>query len=163
MKKSALILWDAIKRNDLEKINQKLDEGFPVDNEITDSHLNALSYACTRCVDPNIYQAILSRSPDINTRASGGKTALHFAAISGNTVALQILLAQPQLDKNAQTFGLETPLMAAVKGGSIQAVALILNSGANPFQKNGLGQSALDIARTFKKDQITNSIEQAVS
>ena len=88
MKKSALILWDAIKRNDIEKINQKLDQGFPVDNEITDSHLNALSFACTRCVDPNVFQAILSKNPDLNRRASGGRTALHFAAISGNQVAL---------------------------------------------------------------------------
>ena len=72
-------------------------------------------------------------------RASGGRSALHFAALSGNTVALQVLLQLPQLDKNAQTYGLETPLMSAVQGGSIQAVALLLNSGANPFQKNGLG------------------------
>ena len=125
--------------------------------------MNALSYACTRCTDPHVFQAILAKGPDLNTAASGGRTALHFAALSGNTVALEVLLAQPSLNKNAQTFGLETPLMAAVKGGSVQTVALILNSGANPFQRNGLGQSALDIARTFKKDIITSSIEQAVS
>ena len=58
-------------------------------------------------------------SPDVNAKASGGRTALHFAALSGNQIALQILLQLPTLDKNAQTFGLETPLIAAVKGGSI--------------------------------------------
>ena len=72
-------------------------------------------------------------NPNVNARASGGRTALHFASLSGNTVALQVLLARPDLDKNAQTLGLETPLMLAVKGGSIQGVALLLNSGVNPF------------------------------
>ena len=95
MKKSALIIWDAIKRNDIEKIRQKLDEGFPVDNDITDSHLNALSYACTRSTDQNVFQAILSKNPNVNQRASGGRTALHFAALSGNQVALTILLGLP--------------------------------------------------------------------
>ena len=52
MKRSALILWDAIKRNNLATIREKLEEGFPVDHEITDSHLSALSYACTRSTDP---------------------------------------------------------------------------------------------------------------
>ncbi len=52
LKRSALLLWDAIKRNQIEKIAEKLEEGFPVDHEITDSHLNALSYACTRSTEP---------------------------------------------------------------------------------------------------------------
>ena len=88
LKRSALILWDAIKRKDLEKIKEKLDEGFPVDHEITDSHLNALSYASTRSTEPAIFQIILSKNPDVNKRASGGRSALHFAALSGNCVAL---------------------------------------------------------------------------
>ena len=84
MKRSALILWDAIKRNDIAKITLKLEEGFPIDNPITDSSLNALCYACTRSTDQNVFQAIISKNPDVNARASGGRTALHFAALSGN-------------------------------------------------------------------------------
>ena len=43
--------------------------------------------------------------------------------------------------------GLETPLMSAIRGGSVEALALLLNNGANPFSRNGLGESAIDIAR----------------
>ena len=82
-------------------IQAKLDEGFPINHEITDSHLPALSYACTRATDPQIFQLILEKNPDVNARASGGRSALHFASLSGNTVALQVLLQRPDLDKNA--------------------------------------------------------------
>lgn len=164
LKRNGLILWDAIKRADVGVITKKLtEESFPVNHPITDSHLSALAYACTRATDPALFEAILSRNPDVNQRASGGRSALHFASLSGNTVALQILLARPELDKNAQTAGLETPLMLAVKGGSIQAVAVLLNSGVNPFQQSGLGQTALHIAKSMKRQDLSTAIEQAVT
>ena len=67
LKRNGLILWDAIKRADVAVITKKLnDEGFPVNQPITDSHLAALAYACTRAVDPAIFEAILALGPDIN-------------------------------------------------------------------------------------------------
>ena len=55
LKRQALILWDAIRKNNVEKITEVFSDGFPVDHPITDSHLNALSYACTRCTQPQIF------------------------------------------------------------------------------------------------------------
>ena len=55
LKRNSLILWDAIKRNNVAKITEILEGGFPINHEITDSHLTALSYACTRTTDQNIF------------------------------------------------------------------------------------------------------------
>ena len=54
--------------------------------------------------------------------------------------------AAGQIDFDAKTIGLETPLMFAVRGGSLQVLARLLNVSANPFMLNGMGQSALDLA-----------------
>ena len=100
LKRNSLILWDAIKRDDLAKMQEILDKGFPVDHFITDSDLTALMFACTRSVNLQLFQLLLQRGPDVNKRGQGGKTALHFAAISGNIVALQLVLKVPSVDKN---------------------------------------------------------------
>ena len=84
LKRASLILWDAIKRNNIDTIREKLDEGFPIDHGITDSHLSALSFACTRTTEQAIFELILSKGPDVNQKASGGRTPIHFAAKSGN-------------------------------------------------------------------------------
>ena len=84
LKRTSLIIWDAIKRNSVETIKAKLEDGFPINHEITDSHLTPLAFACTRSVNPEVFQAILAKNPDVNARSSGGRTALHFAALAGN-------------------------------------------------------------------------------
>ena len=83
------------------------------------------------------------------------QTALHYAASAGNSKALSKLIgyAEDNLDDtedffNGQTTGLEDSLMFAVKSNDVQAVGELLNAGCNVFQRNGFGQSALDIARS---------------
>ena len=54
--------------------------------------------------------------------------------------------------------------MSAVRGGSVDVVAVLLNSGVNPFHTNGLNQSALDIAKIYwPKTSIAYCIEEAIS
>ena len=54
--------------------------------------------------------------------------------------------------------------MSAVRGGSVEAVAILLNGGVNPFHTNGLGQSAMDLAKIYwPRTAIPYCIEQAIS
>jgi ankyrin repeat protein len=88
---------------------------------------------------------------------------LHIAARNGNQVAIHILLAQPTIAKDQLTNALETPLHQAVRSGCVQTLALLLNGGCNPFYYNGMGQSALDIARLeFDQPNFRISIEAAI-
>ena len=94
-------MWDAIKKNDKAMIEKKLvEESFPVDTPITDTGLPALSFACSWTQDQEVFNLIMSRDPDVNFPASGAKTPLHLASISGNTVALTNLMNHPDIDKN---------------------------------------------------------------
>ena len=64
--------------------------------------------------------------------------------------AIEVILSLPQKNIEAQTNGLETPLMCAVRGQSVNSVASLLNAGANPFIKNGLGETAIEIAKMLR-------------
>ena len=55
--------------------------------------------------------------------------------------------------------------MFAIRGGSVDALAVLLNNGANPFSRNGLGQNALDISRTVDsqhQQMLSGCIEKAI-
>ena len=138
MKRNSLFLWDAIKKSNIEEIQRILTE-FPIDHPITDCGLTALAFACSWSTEVVIYELIFKFKPNVNAPNRERKTPLHQAALAGNLIACQILLKQPNILKNAQSIGLETPLMAAVRGGSVEAVAILLNGGVNPFHTNGLG------------------------
>ena len=67
------------------------------------------------------------------------------------------------MERNAVTNGMETPLMCAVRSGSIDCLALLLNSGLNPFHLNALGQDVLTLANVLHPTGfMTSCIEQAI-
>ena len=87
---------------------------------------------------------------DVNTVDTVNRTALHFACSAGRHDNVAFLLDQPDVDIEARTRGGNTPLMCAAQSGKIQTIALCLNRGLNPFQKNSLSQTPKDLADIYK-------------
>ena len=147
LKIEGMFVWDAIKREKIDVLIQKLDhEGYPINHPVTDTGLTAFAYACSWSTNVDIFRLLLDRGADINAADLTGKMPVHHAALAGNVPALEVILELAQKDIEAQTNGLETPLMCAVRGQSVTSVATLLNGGSNPFIKNGLGETAQDIA-----------------
>ena len=68
------------------------------------------------------------------------------------------------VDIDAVTISGTTPLMSAVESGHIQVVAEGLNNNLNPFLRDGLGRTALDIATKYSDslgDDMRNPIMNA--
>ena len=88
-------------------------------------------------------------NPNLEARDNVGRTALHFAAKAGNLAAFRVLVELEDVDIDAVTVSGTTPLMSAVESGHIQVVAEGLNNNLNPFLRDGLGRTALDIASKY--------------
>jgi len=90
-----------------------------------------------------IVRKLIARDADVNKT---GWTPLHYAASAGHLDILAILL-----DENAyidaESPNKTTPLMMAAKYGSVEAVKLLLEAGADPTLRNELGLSAIDFAQ----------------
>jgi len=50
------LLWDAIKRSDVEKIDTILAQLFPIDHPITDTGMSALAYASSWSDSPEVFK-----------------------------------------------------------------------------------------------------------
>ena len=75
---------------------------------------------------------------------------MHFAAKAGNLATFKVLVELEDVDIDAVTLSGTTPLMCAVESGHIQLVAEGLNNNLNPFLKDGLDRTALDLAKRYK-------------
>lgn len=99
-----------------------------------------------------ICQKLIARDADVN---KPGWTPLHYAATGGHIPVMRLLLENHAYIDAASPNG-STPLMMAAKYGSASAVQLLLEAGADPSLKNGIGLSAIDFARTAQR---TDSVE----
>ena len=106
----------------------------------------------------DICQKLIARDADIN---KPGWAPLHYAATGGHLAVMRVLLDNDAYIDAASPNG-STPLMMAAGYGSVDAVQLLLEAGADPTLKNMLGQTAEDFARHVQRDAAAALISAAI-
>lgn len=99
-----------------------------------------------------VCRQLIARGADVN---KPGWTPLHYAASKGHTDIMTLLLDNYAYIDASSPNG-STPLMMAALYGTPAAVKLLLEAGADPLIKNGLGLTAIDFAY---RDNRTDSAE----
>jgi uncharacterized protein len=106
----------------------------------------------------DMVRKLIARDADVN---KPGWTPLHYAATGGHVEVLQILLDEHAFI-DPESPNKSTPLMMAAKYGSVAAVKLLLESGADPRVRNELGLSAIDFAQQANRRDAAEAIAAAV-
>lgn len=95
--------------------------------------LTALSHACKRGQEQLVSIMLEEASDfDLNSQDNQGNTALHYAAMSGNFVVLNLLLSKLKRFKlSVDTLNKkgETPLIAASKSGNFFCARILISEG----------------------------------
>ncbi len=104
-------------------------------------------------------QALLDKGARVN---QAGWTPLHFAAAGGDADMIR-LLAKHRAELDARTPAMLTALMVAAREGKEDAVAALLDSGADPALKSGEGLTAADMAERADKPYIVAAIAEHIA
>jgi len=86
-------------------------------------------------------------------------TMLHFAAESGATEDIEVLVASGA-EVNAIGDIENTPLHSAAMMGKFPAAKRLLELGADPTIKNELGQNALDVAKIGGHERLAEHLRR---
>ena len=97
---------------------------------------------------------------EVNQVGNFGDYPIHVAAIRGSVDELNALI-DAGADVNAVGEHRMTPLHEAVGQERLEAVQLLLARGARPTDKNEWGETALDIAKRHKRDDLIHLLEGA--
>lgn len=104
-------------------------------------------------------QALLDQGARVN---QAGWTPLHYAAAGGDADIVR-LLARHRAELDARTPAMLTALMVAAREGKEDAVAALLDSGADPALKSGEGLTAADMAERADKPYIVTAIAEHIA
>lgn len=78
-----------------------------------------------------LMKTLLKGGFKVNSLLSNNETALSFACRKGSIDIVELLLAQPDIDKDQNMAGMMSPLSVAVEGGHLKIVQMLVESGAN--------------------------------
>ncbi len=105
-----------------------------------------------------IVQQLIDKDADVNKT---GWTPLHYAATNGHLAVMQLLLDNHAYI-DAESPNGTTPLMMAAHYGSVEAVKLLLEAGADPMLKNAQNLTAIDFAQSAKRQDVAEVIAASV-
>jgi ankyrin repeat protein len=91
-------------------------------------------------------RALLKGGADVNAAAGDGLTAIHQAAMNGDTESAQILIYSGANLKATTRLGGYTPLLLAAKNGDAAMIETLLKGAADPNQATTNGTSPLMFA-----------------
>ena len=105
----------------------------------------------------DVVKRLIALDADVN---KPGWTPLHYAATSGQTEIIRVLLENNAFI-DAQSPNGTTPLMMAASYGSPEAVKLLLESGADFTMRNQKQMTAMDFARNASRPDAVELLTQA--
>jgi uncharacterized protein len=97
----------------------------------------------------DIAAALIESGADVN---KPGWAPLHYAATKGHVAMIELLL-ENHAYIDAESPNLTTPLMMAAMYGTVQALKVLLEAGADPQLKNEQGLTAIDFANRVSRPE----------
>jgi len=132
----ALEFCQACLTGNLDKVNEALEQNATLANSFGEVHPD--------------HRAFMQLE-----NAEAGWSALHLAAHYGQSGIVKLLInSGAKVNAVAQNVIANTPLMAAIAGGHIAIVKLLLEYGADPKLKDAAGHDALQLAEIDGKREI---------
>ncbi|MGE0498546.1 MAG: ankyrin repeat domain-containing protein [Ramlibacter sp.] len=105
-----------------------------------------------------LVKQLIARDADVN---KPGWAPLHYAATRSQLEIMNLLL-EHNAYIDAESPNGTTPLMMAAHYGSVSAVKLLLEAGADPLLKNQAGLTAIDFAQSAHRKDAADLIAQFV-
>ncbi|KIV97874.1 hypothetical protein PV10_01575 [Exophiala mesophila] len=141
-----------------------LHQGGAEIDAVDTSGRTALHCYCYRQVGSSdeIVRAILECGANVNARAYGQQTPLHYAVMFDNDALVDPLI-EFGADIAATMRGGWTPLLAAIRYDQASCVAKLLEHGADLTCKDGLGQGLLHLAAQHAGVQCMNVLADAAT
>jgi ankyrin repeat protein len=103
-----------------------------------------------------IAELLLAGGADFKAKDSEGKTALHYAAASGNVEVLELLISKGVAVNDKDTRYGRTPLYRAAYSADVKTVAVLLDKGADITARDAEGLQAIHAAAMRNDPAVLN-------